>query len=329
MRSNRRQPDPPEDDQSSNKSLHRFNFDKFDEETEEWKFYIQRFEIALARHDVPEDDALQGILLLSSVVPMVFRMLAERFYPKQVNTIGYTQLKECLGSFYTTNELVFANRRTFHTRFRHEGEPLRVYFKELRSIASICQFGKCLQEHLRDQMVIGINNDSWQEELIRKFPSNNTTLADVEQAALLMEQISDQQSKLKELSTVQTNKVGKPILQRNYRTDENPVELKRGVHCFRCGFKLHKNIGDCPAKDKDCKACGKRGHFSKACFSKKRALINQTTNRRGSISSSSESIDDPFANAYTLKQRGTRAMLDVKINGVQIAMLMILEHLKL
>ncbi|POS82328.1 hypothetical protein EPUL_005100, partial [Erysiphe pulchra] len=259
MRRNKRQNEPtfPEIDgnQNSDKCLQRFNFDKFEEETEEWRFYVQRFEIALKRHGIPDDDDVRGLLLLSSVGPMVFKMLTEYFHSQQISTTGYTKLKHCLDNFYASNDLIFANRRAFGTRFRHEGESLRIFFKELRSIASICQFGRCLEEHLRDQIVIGINNDGWQQQLIRQFPSNETTLAEIERAALFLEQIDDQQCKLKELSGIQTNKISKPLNKRE-QTSQKIVGL---------------------------------------------------------------SVSD--VNAYAVSQSGNKAMLDVEINGVLIAML--------
>ncbi|CAB0018439.1 unnamed protein product, partial [Nesidiocoris tenuis] len=98
-----------------------------------------------------------------------------------------------MDSLYIRKTCIFAERRTFTGRFRRDGETITKYLNNLRSLAGTCEFGGSLNEHLRDQLVIGINNDTWQEQLIRDFPNNETTLKDVESAAIRMEQASDQQ----------------------------------------------------------------------------------------------------------------------------------------
>lgn len=70
----------------------------------------------------------------------------------------------------------------------------------LRAIAGNCAFGGSLNERLRDQLVIGISNDAWQQELFRVHTTNDATLQQVETTALVLEQASTQQQRIREMA---------------------------------------------------------------------------------------------------------------------------------
>jgi hypothetical protein len=57
-----------------------------------------------------------------------------------------------------------------------------------------------MSERLRDQLVLGLSNDSWQKEIFRLHPTNAATLAQVEASVLVLEQASTQQERLQSLT---------------------------------------------------------------------------------------------------------------------------------
>ena len=61
-----------------------------------------------------------------------------------------------------------------------------------------------LDECLRDQLAIGINNDYWQRELFRIHTTNEATHQQVEASALVLEQAHDQQQKIQALGKINT-----------------------------------------------------------------------------------------------------------------------------
>lgn len=67
---------------------------------------------------------------------------------------------------------------------------------QLRALAGHCEFGNTLDERLRDQLVIGINNMSWQQELIKTHPKNSAKLADVLSTARNLEQAEIQTTRI-------------------------------------------------------------------------------------------------------------------------------------
>eukprot|EP00731_Ephydatia_muelleri_P031413 Em0022g927a len=77
--------------------MRRFRFDRFDNNIEEWDYYIQRFENELAVHGLltGEDSAdARKNLLLSKIGPEAFKIVVDYFCPDPVGTKSYQQLIE-------------------------------------------------------------------------------------------------------------------------------------------------------------------------------------------------------------------------------------------
>ena len=78
-------------------AMRRFRFDRFDNNIEEWDYYIQRFENELAVHGLltGEDSAdARKNLLLSKIGPEAFKVVVDYFCPDPVGTKSYQQLIE-------------------------------------------------------------------------------------------------------------------------------------------------------------------------------------------------------------------------------------------
>lgn len=162
----------------------RFQFDRFDQNVEEWTYYIQRFENELAIHGLLAEDAAvmphRRNLLLSRIGPEAFKVVVDHFRPVAVNTCTYHELKQVLQRFYQQNICIMAERVVFAQRHRKEEETVTQFINALRALAGNCDFGASLAERLRDQLVIGLNNDAWQKEIFRLHPTNESTLAQIE-----------------------------------------------------------------------------------------------------------------------------------------------------
>ena len=52
--------------------------------------------------------------------------------------------------------------------------------------------------------------------------------------------------------------------------------LSKQTMCSRCGKSTNHDIGVCPAKDAICRVCEKKGHFQRACRSKKSSSVKET-----------------------------------------------------
>ena len=123
--------------------------------------------------------------------------------PEAVTSKTYQLLKGTLQRHYQAGIYILAERVTFASRYRKKGETVSQFLIALRAIAGNCDFGASLDERLRDQLAIGINNDYWQRELFRIHTTNEGTLQQVEASALVQEQAHNQQQKIQGLGEKQ------------------------------------------------------------------------------------------------------------------------------
>lgn len=285
-------PDTPSS--SSNDVYKNFRFGSFDPSTEQWDYYLQRFELELEMHSLMTDTTMEvrRNLLLSKIGSSIFKMLADHFKPDKVSTKTYDELINVLNRSYGKTIYIFAERINFAGCFRKETETVTQYAVNLRSLAGNCSFGASLDERMRDQLIFGINNREWQEKIIQRHSTNATTFDDVQATALLLEQASIQ---TKKLTYFQPNHLDKTdsyvnrVKKWDKRNDsEIPQksevrELDPQIDCFYCGELKHKQK-NCSAFGKRCNACGDKNHFSRVCFTTGKATIKGSQSKIKSYS---------------------------------------------
>ncbi len=178
--------------------VRRFHFDRYDSNIEEWPYYIRRFETELALYELRGDDTMQQRrnLLLSRIGPDAYKIVVDHFRPEEVETRDYDEVKQVLHRYYAKNICITAERVVFSQRHRKDSETVTQFINALRALAGHCEFGASLDERLRDQLIIGVANDTWQKEIFRLHPTNASTLAQVEATVLVLEQASQQQQRL-------------------------------------------------------------------------------------------------------------------------------------
>lgn len=280
----------------SNDRAKHFQFDRFDQNKEEWQYYIQRFETELILFEINGTDAntiqLKRNILLSKMGPDAFKMLVDHFRPGALTTKTYEEIKSAMDGFFGRKVCIISERREFNLRMRSTDESVSQFVNNLRSLAGNCEFGATLTERIRDQLVIGINNSQWQHELIRSFPNNASSLADVESAALLLEQATVQARRLETMTAaagassnvnaVQRFKAGERKRYQSTTTKRVQI-LDPKRQCLKCGYDLHNNESSCPANGKKCGSCGAENHFARVCISSGNAKLSDRQTKRSNV----------------------------------------------
>ena len=143
---------------------------------------------------------------------------------------------------------------------------------ELRRLADKCQFGRHLEEALRDRLVCGLRNVATQKLLLAQ---EDLTLTKAYETAMGMEMAAKQAGHLQGQQVEGTPSV---LVVRN-RPGQGPPRSQRqplgqGNTCFRCGKSGH-GPEKCFFKRQKCRQCGRYGHIQRMCQSKRVALVEE------------------------------------------------------
>ena len=121
----------------------------FDERTEDWTSYAQRFENFLLANNVKEDEKKRH-LLLAMIGGRTFKLLANLVAPKKPGEVEYTAIHQVLQDHFKPRLIKIAERFRFYKRHQQPSETVTTYLAELRRLASTCEFGEFLNEALCD-----------------------------------------------------------------------------------------------------------------------------------------------------------------------------------
>ncbi|CAB4044596.1 Retrovirus-related Pol poly from transposon, partial [Paramuricea clavata] len=164
----------------------------------------------------------------------------------------------------------------FRQARQNQGESLDSYHVRLRQLAKTCDFTD-IDKEMKEHIILSCTSNT----LRRRALQDEYSLDKLLKVGRSLE-ISESQARHLEGRDQAINSVrGRNRsyqMRRNYssREDKPPTHFsKKNIHtskqskephqtCRNCGGHFpHKQV--CPAKDKDCRACGKRGHFARVC----------------------------------------------------------------
>ncbi|GFW31144.1 uncharacterized protein K02A2.6 [Trichonephila clavipes] len=158
-------------------------FDKFDEENENFDSFIERFETYLDVQNVPI--ANRANVFVSSLSAKLYQLLKNLLAPDIPSDQTLDKLKDALKKHLTPKPLIIPSRHKFLNRKQTEGEGVSTYIAELRALAMNCDYDKdMLNIMLRDVFVSGLR-----DKLIldRLFEEDNINLEKTLNIALAME----------------------------------------------------------------------------------------------------------------------------------------------
>ena len=168
-----------------------------------------------------------------------------------------------------------------------QGQSINDFLVELRQLASTCEFHdvRMNEDTIALRFISGLNDPGMRTRLLEM---NTLDLKTLIGKAVSMESGKHCQRQFEESEKILAVKSSRGKDAQRKNSTKGGTNYAQSFECKRCGRSHAKN--ECPAKDAECKACHKKGHFMKMCRSKANAksLSMNTITRRPMLNSMKE-----------------------------------------
>ena len=198
-------------------------------------------------------------------------------------------------------------RQQFASRQQREGETIDDWLCDLRSLSSKCEFQEdccaaCEPTRILGQIVYGVRNEEDRRKLLEKGPALQlddalTTLRTSEAALKQSANLRSSDAPSINMTTKSNYKKKKSDKTGKAANADKSAKPSNGSQktsdsttssgCTHCGSSSSHKKADCPAAGKECRGCGKIGHFASVCRSKEKS--KNATKSCGTIRVSSSS----------------------------------------
>ena len=168
------------------------SIDEYDSRSVEWELYEAKFTFFLEANLI-NDDKQKRAMLLASVGTTALGYVRDLNVPKELHEVDYKNLLEQLRAHYGKKTAMLAARNDFAYVRQKDGQSVEDFAAALRAASLLCKYGADLDVRLRDQLVIGLREDSIRKRLMEA--DENISFADALKRAADLERIS-RESKL-------------------------------------------------------------------------------------------------------------------------------------
>ncbi|UYV76907.1 K02A2.6-like [Cordylochernes scorpioides] len=185
---------------------------------------------------------------------------------------------EAFDNHFIGKRNVVYERALFGLRSQRPEETIEEFLTVLHRISEHCEYANLREELIRDRLVLGVKDRKLLEKLML---NENLTLAKAVEIARQWEAVMREQQDLNP-STSQVDTTRKVVKQKpkasghgkdNGRSTSRQIyraketDEKKNPTCFNCKTTNHHyHFRDkCPAKDKVCEKCAKKGHYTNLC----------------------------------------------------------------
>ena len=263
-------------------------FQAASDDFEKWVEVFREILMANGVDEAKEADRCRAIFT-SNLGLLTYTLFTDLLSPEKPKDKKLADLITVLQTHFPAPKAL-AERFRFRKKLQQQGETLTAYVAELRKLASSCKFTCCLEERLRDQLILGMSSVQCQKIIFTK--EDDIKLDKVLSLVLAQELAAASTDAVRQFSSSTPETVHKTTAGSRGRQNVSKATWSRsgnqsrkksqggeysGKHaCSNCGFS-HSQERECSAKDKECHNCGKKGHFSKCCRAKAKSEHPRST----------------------------------------------------
>lgn len=241
------------------------NLGPFDEKSEKFSDYADRFEAYLAANDIDDDRKVN--VFLAVIGPDAYKLLKNLCDPHNPNTRTFTALSQLLQGHYEPAPIVIAERHKFWTATQGESESVSEFVARLKKLASTCSFGEFLLQALRDRLVSGLHPK------MSRTQRHLLSIRDLTYAVARDKCIADEMAgkanleHMGESARSEVNKVqdGSFLNKKNITAGHNQEQSGGNTDkCKSCGSVQHRSES-CRYRNATCHHCQRKGHIRPVC----------------------------------------------------------------
>ncbi|XP_047518905.1 uncharacterized protein LOC125058798 [Pieris napi] len=244
--------------------------------TKAWIHWHKTFEnfIFVQKPTAPETDAqsvpppekwdsIKFQLLINHISPNIYTYISE--------ATNYEEAITILQKLYVKpKNLIFA-RHMLATRKQRPEESIDIYLQALKLLSKDCDFAAVDAESnkndsVRDAFISGISSHKIRQRLLENL---NLTLDQAYNQALSLETAEINSQSFHTVSLNAVEEEPKLVCTKSQTVHDetcSSVNNPRRRKCFFCGGQIHPRK-NCPAFEKSCQLCNKKGHFATVCRS--------------------------------------------------------------
>jgi hypothetical protein len=288
--------------------------EEFNAEHDSWTNYTERLTQYFLANDVQDVNKKRAILL-SVVGAQTYELLRSLLSPEKPSEKSYDELVEILEKHCHPKPSPIVQRCKFYACERAHSQTVASFVANLRKFSEHCQFGASLQEMLRDRLVVGINDQTIQKRLLAVEYEKLTFTKAFEMATSIEQAISGVKDIQQNVHMPIQADVNKIHAKETPKAREN---WKKRKPCYRCGAQHSKD--HCQFKESECYNCGKIGHISSVCKSKKRE--EQSSNKPGNVNqvTEEEEMEDEGYRMFSIGDHNSAYKIDICLDGNSVEM---------
>lgn len=216
--------------------------------------------------------------LLTLIGKEAYDLVKELSFPTAPKDLKVEEIQKCLTGHLKPMNYEVHERAVFNSLIRKSDQSVRDFIADLQRQAMKCNFGAELNEHLRDRLVAGINNDQIKRKFLTESALTFSSAKDIALAYTSLDSAmkSDSSTSVfyskikKEKFPKPKNKFSSNNSRRHREIDSSNSDHK--LSCHSCGGNHMRQ--ECKFRNATCFSCKKSGHISKICRSKSKTAVH-------------------------------------------------------
>ncbi|KAM3955701.1 uncharacterized protein ACR2FA_010382 [Aphomia sociella] len=136
---------------------------EFDVDVDNWRLYVERLEQYFVVNKISEE--LKVPTLVTVMGARSYELLVNLCTQDKPTSKKFKELTDIMEAHLQPRPSILAERYKFHHKKQNTNEKIMEYIADLKKMSRTCDFGKWLDESLRDQLVCGLASEVIRQRL--------------------------------------------------------------------------------------------------------------------------------------------------------------------